>query len=386
MPITNSQNGHIAEDLENVGIVAMQIYFPTHYVEQKKLEEYDGVSSGKYTIGLGQEQMSFCFSNEDAVSMALTVVKDLLDSYEIAPEAIGRIEVGSESNPDRSKSIKTHLVGMYPEAWRGCGGADCVNACFGGTAALLNSLNWIESREWNGRYALVVMTDVAEYGTGSPARPTGGAGAVALLLGKNAVIEVKRDGIVYCCENVYDFYKPNSSEYPMVDGALSVTCYLNSLKYCAQQYELNGHYDHVIMHSPYSKLIQKGCKVLNEFTNGKDWTSRAALGLKVCRQVGNMYTAAMYGALASVLSECKEGSRLLAFSYGSGLISCMFEFVIRGDVSYILRAMRLEDKLDSRMQCSAELYDRRHEGLDSETGFYELLTVNEGRREYAWRV
>jgi len=35
------------------------------------LEKYDEVSSGKYTIGLGQTNMSFCSDNEDIHSVTL---------------------------------------------------------------------------------------------------------------------------------------------------------------------------------------------------------------------------------------------------------------------------------------------------------------------------
>jgi hypothetical protein len=34
------------------------------YVEQTELEKHDGVSSGKYTIGLGQTKMTFCDDRE----------------------------------------------------------------------------------------------------------------------------------------------------------------------------------------------------------------------------------------------------------------------------------------------------------------------------------
>ena len=61
-------------------------------------------------------------------------------------------------------------------------GADCVNACYGGTAALLGACDWIESASWDGRGAIVVAADVAVYAKG-PARPTGGCGAVAMLIG-----------------------------------------------------------------------------------------------------------------------------------------------------------------------------------------------------------
>lgn len=385
MPITNHNGDYSINDIsDNVGIVAMQIYVPKHYIEQKDLEEADGVSTGKYTIGLGQERMSFCLPNEDAVSMALTVVQDLLKSYNIRADEIGRIEVGSESNPDRSKSIKTHIVGLYPREWRSCSGADCLNACFGGTAAMLNSLNWIESREWNGKYALVVMTDVAEYDRDSPARPTGGAGAMALLLGRDAPIVVDRNRIVYCCEDVYDFYKPNASEYPVVDGALSIQCYLWALRECATNYILEETFDHVVMHTPYCKLIQKGCRVLEEVSGCSEWIAKADAGLKVCKQVGNMYTAALYGALASLLSQCTVGQKILAFSYGSGLISCMFHFEVRGSVEHIVQAMRLQSKLDDRLKCTVQEYDARSLGsLKRQVpNSYRLISDERGRRLY----
>ena len=36
-----------------------------------------------------------------------------------------------------------------------------MSACYGGTAALLNAAAWVESRAWDGRYALVVAADIA---------------------------------------------------------------------------------------------------------------------------------------------------------------------------------------------------------------------------------
>ena len=48
-------------------------------------------------------------------------------------------------------------------------GVDNKNACYGGTAALLNSASWVESSAWDGRLAIVVMVDIAVYASG-PAR------------------------------------------------------------------------------------------------------------------------------------------------------------------------------------------------------------------------
>lgn len=45
-----------------------------------------------------------------------------------------------------------------------------------------------------GRYALVVTGDIAVYACGN-ARPTGGAGAVAMLIGPNAPLVMERGKI-----------------------------------------------------------------------------------------------------------------------------------------------------------------------------------------------
>ena len=67
--------------------------------------------------------------------------------------------------------------------WRTLQGVDSLNACYGGTAALFNAVNWVESRAWDGRLALVVAADIAMYAAG-PARPSGGCGAIAMLVGR----------------------------------------------------------------------------------------------------------------------------------------------------------------------------------------------------------
>ena len=97
--------------------------------------------------------------------------------------------------------------------------------------ALINTLNWISSPYWDGRYGIVVAADIAVYEDG-PARCTGGAGAIALLIGPNGKIVFNRERATFI-DHVYDFYKPvPSSEYPTVDGKLSIECYLNAVENC----------------------------------------------------------------------------------------------------------------------------------------------------------
>jgi hydroxymethylglutaryl-CoA synthase len=68
---------------EGVGILAMELIFPSQYVEQSELEVYDKVPAGKYTLGLGQSRMGFCSDREDINSLCLTVVSKLMDRNNI---------------------------------------------------------------------------------------------------------------------------------------------------------------------------------------------------------------------------------------------------------------------------------------------------------------
>lgn len=137
----------------DVGILDMELYFPSYYVDQTALETFDGASAGKYTIGLGQKEMGFCTDREDVASLCLTVVSRLFDRQ--SPDLrrqIGRLEVGTETLIDKSKSVKSVLMQLFePYDQTDIEGVDTLNACFGGTQALFNALNWIESSSWDGK-------------------------------------------------------------------------------------------------------------------------------------------------------------------------------------------------------------------------------------------
>jgi hydroxymethylglutaryl-CoA synthase len=82
---------------KDVGILAMEVYFPQRCISEADLEVFDGVPAGKYTIGLGQEYMACCDDREDINSFALNAVSGLLERYDIDPKSIGRIDVGTET-------------------------------------------------------------------------------------------------------------------------------------------------------------------------------------------------------------------------------------------------------------------------------------------------
>merc|ERR1711976_793127 len=265
----NGVNGGTNQWPNDVGIIDMEIYFPSQYVEQSEYETFKGVSAGKFTIGLGQTRMGFCSDREDAASLCLTVVDKLMSRTGTSYANIGRMDVGTESLIDKSKSVKSMLMQLFSESGNSdVEGVDSTNACYGGTAALFNSVAWIESSSWDGRLALAVCADIAVYKSG-PARPTGGAGAVAMLIGPKASLVIDRGVRASHLGHEYDFYKPDlASEYPVVDGALSIKCYLQALDKCYGLYKSKvlkrsgkkvdlSAFDAVLFHSPYCKLVQK---------------------------------------------------------------------------------------------------------------------------------
>uniref|UniRef100_A0A1B6CK31 Hydroxymethylglutaryl-coenzyme A synthase N-terminal domain-containing protein n=2 Tax=Clastoptera arizonana TaxID=38151 RepID=A0A1B6CK31_9HEMI len=101
---------------ENVGIIALELIFPSLCIDQTELEKFDGVSAGKYTIGLGQSKMGFCTDREDINSLCLTALARLVEKNNLRYEDIGHLEVGTETIIDKSKSVKTVLMQLFEKS------------------------------------------------------------------------------------------------------------------------------------------------------------------------------------------------------------------------------------------------------------------------------
>lgn len=76
--------------------------------------------------------------------MALTVFEQLVQSSEVVLPQIGRLEVGTESQVDRAKSVKSFLMSFFEASGlHNVEGVDTYNACYGGTNALFSTVGWI---------------------------------------------------------------------------------------------------------------------------------------------------------------------------------------------------------------------------------------------------
>nr|DAD48051.1 TPA_asm: hypothetical protein HUJ06_017988 [Nelumbo nucifera] len=351
---------------KNVGILAMEIYFPPTCVQQEALEAHDGASKGKYTIGLGQDCMAFCTESEDVISMSLTAVTSLFEKYGIDPTQIGRLEVGSETVIDKSKSIKTFLMQIFEKYGNtDIEGVDSTNACYGGTAALFNCVNWVESSSWDGRYGLVVCTDSA-------------------VLQVNKLVQKSFARLYF-----NDFLRNASSVEEVAKEKLAPFSSLS----CDESYQSRD----------LEKASQQVAKNL--------YDAKVQPTTLLPKQVGNMYTASLYAAFASLVHNkhsTLDGNRVVMFSYGSGLTSTMFSFRLHSgehpfSLSNIAAVMNIPAKLKSRHEFSPEkfvetlkLMEHRYGGKDFVTakdrsllspGTYYLIEVDKlYRRFYAKKV
>lgn len=270
-------------------------------------------------------------------------------------------------------------------------GATVINACYGGTAALLNAFAWVESEGWDGRYAIVVAADIAAYARGG-ARPTSGAGAVAMLVGRDAPLAFNPKERATHAANVWDFFKPDHTvEYPTVDGQLSQVCYYQALEDVYQRFcdklntvSTNGKdhsvasHDYFVFHAPYNKLVQKSygrlflldarrthdkgmtteqadhgleqnewlTKPIQETYNDKalegalkkvsatSYKAQLEDSNMASKLIGNTYTASVFIGLASLIDraggrgDLTPGKSIAVFSYGSGAMATIYRLKV----------------------------------------------------------
>ena len=356
----------------DVGIRHMELYHPGYMVEQSDMERFHG-APGKYTAGLGQEAITFCGDNEDAVSMAMTVVRRLMERADIDWSTIGRLEVGTESLLDRSKSIKTHLMRLF-EA-HGCHdieGIDTYSACYGGTAALFNTVSWCQSEAWDGRLGLVVCVDIADLNAEQSF--LNGAAAVAMLIGPDADLAMEPERGSHMMDT-WDFYKPVGwkDSYPLMrDGKHSIDVYMACLdgaqRVLADKLGVDSllrHDDFFVFHCTSTYLCRRAFDrlVANCEPGGIALKEKMGLyeekvepGTRLTRQLGSTYTASCYVNLYSLLLNRYDdivGKRICVYSFGSGATASMFRLRVRRPPRIDRDSMR---RLDRRIRLDPEAF------------------------------
>lgn len=360
--------------MKSIGVDAIAVAVPEGYVELRELAEVRNVPPAKYIDGLGVMRMAVAAPHEDPVSLAANAVRRLFTKANIDPASIGMCVVGSETAVDHSKPISAYVHRLAGLSDR-CRVFETKHACYGGTAGLLNAVDWIGSGSANGRKAVIVCSDIARYGVRSAGEPTQGAGAVAMVISENPRLFELEPGITGSfARDVDDFWRPLYSKDAVVDGPKSVQCYLDALMgaydgYAEAAKAAGIDPDSVVRrcyHVPYGKMARKAHRALYKHIGRTEedaddtFDSEVAPSLRFCSEIGNAYTASLYLALASQLDAegaALEGERFSLFSYGSGCCSEFFAGRVQKGAGEFIQELDMGGPLNERRRMSIEEYE-----------------------------
>ncbi|MDQ7142816.1 hydroxymethylglutaryl-CoA synthase [Mammaliicoccus lentus] len=354
-----------------IGIDKLDFYIPNFYVSMTDLAKARQIEPEKFTIGIGQTKMAVNPVSQDIISMGVNAAQNMLTEED--KKDIEMVVVATESGVDHSKaaSIEIHsMLNIQPFA-------RCIEmkeACYSATAAIQLAKDFLSNRP--DKKVLVIASDIARYGLNSGGEPTQGAGAVAMLISHNPRILTLNDDSVAHTTNVYDFWRPTSEKYPVVDGALSKDAYIDSFNTLWNEYTKRTKYglndfESFCFHVPFTKMGQKAFKtILSE--NVEDSTKNRLMdayqySVNYNRDVGNIYTGSLYLSLISLLEnhEFKDDQKICLFSYGSGAVGEIFSGSLVPGYEKMLDKERHLDMLKSRKELTVEEYEHFFNRFDN---------------------
>ena len=266
------------------GMDDIAIYIPRLYIDAEDFAKARGLDPIKVQKGLGISQMAIVDSNQDPAILAANACLKIMQKNKLSPEDIGRLYVSTESSFDESKAMNSYVIGMLEQvygqgAFEHCGGIETKFACVSGSYALYDNTNWIRAGEAEGKYALVVVSDIAKYDIGSSGEMTQGAGSVVMLLNDEPrLLAFDPRVTATSIKDEYDFYRPFGKETPIVHGQYSNMLYMIQVRKALETYKkkiistglvklesgetILDHMDYINMHLPYSNMGKKALAYL----------------------------------------------------------------------------------------------------------------------------
>ena len=346
-----------------VGIDRLSFFIPNLYLDMTELAERRGDDPAKYHIGIGQDQMAINRVSEDIVTLGANAATRIVTNED--RELIDMVIVGTESGIDHSKAsavIIHHLLKVQPFARS----FEVKEACYGGTAALHMAKEYVKNHP--DRKVLVIASDIARYGLASGGEVTQGVGAVAMMVTKDPRIITIEDDSTFLTEDIYDFWRPDYAQYPVVDGPLSNSTYIESFqKVWNRHKEVTGFtledYDALSFHIPYTKMGKKALQSVLDQTDEKTQNrllTRYEESIRYSRRIGNLYTGSLYLGLISLLENSqvlKSGDRIGLFSYGSGAVSEFFTGYLQDGYQDFLLTELHQEMLEGREAVTVDQYE-----------------------------
>ena len=379
-----------------------QIGFATsnYVLKLDYLAEERGIDPNKLSKGLLMKEISIAPLTEDIVTLGAAAAEQILTVED--KKAIDMVIVATESSIDQSKaaSVFIHgLLGIQPFARS----FEMKEACYAGTAAL--DYAKLHIKQYPESKVLVIASDIAKYGAETPGEPTQGAGAVAMLISQNPrILEFNEDNVAQT-RDIMDFWRPNYSMTPYVNGVYSTQQYLDCLKTTWNEYQKRhglalADFAAVCFHLPYPKLALKGLnKIMDQSLSQEEQRKLQEnfdKSILYSQKVGNIYTGSLFLGLLSLLENSenlKAGDKIALFSYGSGAVAEIFSANLVEGYEKQLTTNRLE-QLNQRQELTVAAYEELFfaEAQLDENGsavfsdyddqVYALVQIDQHQRKY----
>ncbi len=286
-----------------------------------------GVYVSKFRIKEGPMERSVPFIDEDAITAAVEAGKMALIHSGVDTSLVGKVYVGSESNPYAVKPIASKVVQVLKlgeeERREGVQGVDAIDtefACKAATSMFKDAAALVYYPVARTPYAMVMGADNSQ----APPRDEFGGeldffvgfGGSAFIFGMHDVI-AEIEGWYSCTSDTPDFWRRDLQPYPRHGGRFTgePAYFKHILKAGRELMErLNlrpSDVDYFVSHQPNMRFP---IKVARELGFREE---QYVLGLQVAR-FGNTYSCSSPLGLAAVLDKAKPNERVVVISYGSG--------------------------------------------------------------------
>ncbi|MEM3090456.1 MAG: hydroxymethylglutaryl-CoA synthase, partial [Candidatus Bathyarchaeia archaeon] len=298
-----------------------------------------GVYTSRFRIREGGIERSVPFIDEDAITAAVEAGKLALIHSGVDSSLVGKVYVGSESNPYAVKPIASKVaqvlkLGEEDEDVQGVDAVDTEFACKAATSMFKDAASLVSYPKMDLQYAMIIGADNSQ---AAPRDCPGGEldffvgyGGCAYIFGKADVI-AELEGWYSCTSDTPDFWRRDGEPYPMHGGRFTGDpAYFKHIRKAAKKLMDRlglkpSDINYFVAHQP---NVQFPIRIARELGFKEE---QYMPSIQVAK-FGNTYSGSSPVGLAAVLDIAKPNERILIVSYGSGAGSDAYSFITTNQI------------------------------------------------------
>jgi len=298
-----------------------------------------GVYTSRFRIKEGNIERSVPFIDEDSITAAVEAGKLALIQSGVDSSLVGKIYVGSESNPYAVKPIASKVaqvlkLGEEHGDLQGVDAVDTEFACKAATSMFKDAVALVNYPKSNIKYTMVIGADNSQ---AAPRDCPGGEldlfvgyGAAAFIFGKQDVI-AEVEGWFSCTSDTPDFWRRDGEPHPMHGGRFTGDpAYFKHVRMSAKKLmeRLNLQPKDVSYFVAHQPNVQFPVRIAKEL----GFKEEQYMPMLQVAKFGNTYSGASPVGLAAVLDIAKPDDRVLVASYGSGAGSDAYSLITTNQI------------------------------------------------------